>query len=117
MISAPTGCRILLATVPIDGRKGMDALSGLVQQVLGAHAFSGDLFVFRTKRCDRVKILAWDGSGLWLCQKRLEKGKFTWPPIRQGVVSLSSAQMSMLLEGLDWTRVSPMKINAPERAG
>jgi transposase len=115
LIIAPTGRRILLATLPIDGRKGMDALSGLVQQMLGANVFSGDLFIFRTKRSDRVKLLAWDGSGLWLCQKRLEK-RFAWPPIRQGVINLTAAQMAMLLEGLDWTRVSPMKINTPSRA-
>ena len=113
---ATGGRRIVVATMPVDFRRGMDSLAGLVQLSLGASPFCGDVFVFRSKRADRVKILAWDGTGLWLHQKRLEKGRFVWPPIRDGVMILSPAQLNMLLEGLDWSRVTPMTIKAPDLA-
>ena len=110
------GRRIVVATMPVDFRRGMDSLAGLVQLSLGANPFCGDIFIFRSKRADRVKILAWDGTGLWLFQKRLEKSRFVWPPIRDGVMTLSSAQLNMLLEGLDWSMITPIKIQAPELA-
>ena len=68
MISVPTGLRIVVATAPVDGRKGMDSLAVVVQQALRDNPFSGDLYIFRTKRADRIKIVAWDGTGLWLHQ-------------------------------------------------
>ena len=110
------GRRIVVATKPVDFRRGMDSLASLVQLSLDSSPFCGDIFVFRSKRADRVKILAWDGRGLWLHQMRLEKGRFVWPPIRDGVMTLSPAQFTMLLEGLDWSRVMPTQINAPELA-
>lgn len=116
MISAPAGVRILVATAPVDFRRGLDGLAALVQQALHANPFGGDLFIFRCKRADRIKILGWDGSGLWLYTKRLEQGRFTWPPVREGVIALSAAQLAMLLEGLDWSRVKPMPVKAPSRA-
>jgi transposase len=115
-VIATGGRRIVVATMPVDFRRGMDSLAGLVQLSLGASPFCGDVYIFRSKRADRVKILAWDGSGLWLLQKRLEKSRFAWPPIRDGVIVLSSAQLNMLLEGLDWSKVAPTKIRAPELA-
>jgi len=71
----------------------------------GVGPFAGDVFVFRAKRADRVKILIWDGSGLCLVTKRLEAGGFTWPPVREGSVTLSAAQLRLLFAGLDWTQM------------
>src|SRR3954468_21085782 len=79
--------------------------------------YAGTIFVFRSKRADRVKILAFDGTGLILATKRLEEGRFTWPPIQGGVVRLTAAQFSMLVDGLDWTRVSPQPVRRPLRVG
>lgn len=115
MIAVPSGVRIVVTTAPVDFRRGMDSLAMLVQQAQGCSPFSGDLFIFRSKRNDRVKILAWDGTGLWLHQKRIET-RFVWPPVRNGSITLSSAQLAMLLEGLDWSHVAPRKVNAPIRA-
>ncbi len=117
MISVPTGLRIVVARAPVDGRKGMDSLAAVVQQAMRDNPFSGDLYIFRTKRADRIKIVAWDGTGLWLHQKRLENGRFVWPPVKDGVMILSPAQLAMLLEGLEWWRVVPKKTNAPLLAG
>jgi len=116
MIAVPPGIRIVVATTPIDGRKGMDSLCAVVQQSLRDTVFSGDIYIFRTKRADRIKIVAWDGSGLWLLQKRIETGHFTWPQIKDGTIVLSPAQLAMLLEGLDWWRVVPIKTKVPELA-
>lgn len=116
MIAVPSGVRIVVATTPVDFRRGMDSLAMLVSQAPGCSPYNGDLFVFRAKRGDKIKILAWDGTGLWLHQKRLEQNRFFWPPVRSGVMVLSSAQLTMLLEGLDWSRVAPIKVKAPMRA-
>ena len=72
MITVPAGIRVLIATKPVDFRKGADGLVALVRETLGHDPFSGTVFVFRAKRTDRVKILGWDGSGLVLLWKRLE---------------------------------------------
>ena len=101
----------------MDFRKGMDALAGLVAEYLSENPYAGTIFVFRSKRADRVKILAFDGTGLILATKRLEEGRFTWPPIQGGVVRLTAAQFSMLVDGLDWTRVSPRPVRRPLRVG
>ena len=85
----------------------------LVQEHLRDDPFSGTIFVFRSKRADRVKILLWDGSGLMLVWKRLEQGAFKWPPIMDGVMQLSPAQLAALIEGLDWTRVHVPEIARP----
>lgn len=116
MISAQTGVRIVVATAAIDGRKGMDSLAAVVQQSLRDNPFSGDIFIFRTKKADRIKIVAWDGTGLWLHQKRLEARNFAWPTVKDGTIVLTAAQLAMLLEGLDWWRVAPMKTRTPSIA-
>jgi len=116
MIAVPWGVRIVVWSTPVDFRAGMDSLSARVQRLLECSPFCGDLFIFRAKAADRVKILVWDGSGLWLHHKRLERGHFVWPPIKNGMITLSAAQLAMLLEGLDWSRVSPRKTIAPIRA-
>ena len=104
MIAWPSGTRIWLACGVTDMRKGFDGLSAIVQTQLAENPFSGQLFVFRGRRGDRVKLLWWDGDGLCLFAKRLERGRFVWPQAASGAVHLSSAQLSMLLEGIDWRR-------------
>ena len=108
--------RVLVAAKPVDFRKGMDGLAALVQQQLGADPFSGVVYVFRSKRADRVKLLHWDGTGLVLIAKRLEAGQFRWPAIRDGVIRLTPAQLSALVEGLDWTRVRGVRVSRPTSA-
>ena len=96
-------------------RKGLDGLAAQVQSVLQADPFSGALFIFRGKRGDYLKILAWDGSGMCLFAKRLEAGRFVWPPIVEGRLQLTAAQMALLVEGIDWRRsVAPEPVRRPE---
>ncbi|MEQ1951768.1 MAG: IS66 family insertion sequence element accessory protein TnpB [Mesorhizobium sp.] len=115
MIAPGSGVRVYLATQPCDMRKGMDGLAAQVQNVLATDPFSGALFVFRGKRGDMLKILAWDGSGLCLFAKRLEQGKFVWPPIVAGRLQLTPAQLALLVEGIDWRRtVAPEPVTRPE---
>jgi transposase len=95
----------MMAMRPVDFRKGVDGLAALVRDTMGADPFSGTVYVFRAKRADRVKLVFWDGTGVVLVAKRLEEGAFRWPKIEDGVVRLTAAQISALLEGLDWTRV------------
>ncbi len=71
MISIPAGVRIVVASAPVDGRKGMDSLAAMVQQALHDNPFSGDIYIFRTRKADRVKIVTWDGTGLWLHHNQL----------------------------------------------
>jgi len=104
MIGLPLGTRVWIASGVTDMRKGMDGLAALVQTALGERPFSGDVFVFRGKRGDLVKLLWWSGDGMNLYAKRLERGRFVWPQATSGTVHLSSAQLSMLLEGIDWRR-------------
>jgi transposase len=92
----------------------MDGLAALVQGNLGADPYSGVIYVFRAKRADRVKLLLWDGTGLMLVSKRLEQGTFRWPTMSDGVMRLTSTQLSALLEGLDWTRVRAVRVHAPQ---
>ena len=101
------GLRIMVTSRPVDFRRGMDSLSILVKETLAADPFAGDVFVFRSKRADRLKILVWDGSGLVLVSKRLERGRFTWPPVQDGAVALSAAQLTLLFSGVDWSQVVP----------
>ncbi len=117
MILVPSGVRILLAAQPVDFRKGMDGLAAMVQQVLQTDPFQGDVFIFRPRRSDRVKILVYDGTGLCLYAKRLEAGRFSWPPPADGVVRLSAAQLATLLEGLPWHWLQPRAIPRPARPG
>jgi transposase len=113
MISMPAGTRIWMVAGTTDMRQGMPGLSALVQTALQEDPFSGQLFIFRGRRGDMVKVLWFDGDGMCLFIKRLERGRFIWPQAANGTVSLSTAQLSMLLEGIDWRRVQrtwePMK--------
>ncbi len=116
ILGIPTrpGLRVMVAEKPVDFRKGLDGLVALVSQVLAADPFAGDIFVFRAKRTDRIKLLLWDGSGLCLVTKRLEAGRFTWPPVRDGALHLSAAQLRLLFAGMDWTQLST-RTSAPDR--
>ena len=102
----PTGSvRVMVATRPVDFRKGAEGLAALVRETMGADPFSGAIYVFRAKRADRVKLVYFDGTGVCLLAKKLEDGRFCWPGIADGVVRLTAAQSQALLEGLDWRRV------------
>lgn len=105
MIAVPAGMRVLVATQPVDFRRGGDSLAALVREHLGHDPFSGTVFIFRSKRADRLKILAWDGSGLVLLWKRLEQGSFRWPPISDGMMRLTASQLAALVDGMDWSRL------------
>ena len=104
MFALPSGTRVWLAAGVTDMRKGMDGLAALAQTTLLENPFSGHIFVFRGRRGDLVKLLWFDGDGLCLFAKRLERGHFVWPQATSGAVALSAAQLSMLLEGIDWRR-------------
>ena len=108
--------QVLVATRPVDFRKQGDSLAALVQAALGADPFCGAVYVFRSRRADRVKLLWWDGTGICLLAKRLHNGRFRWPPIEDGTIKLTPAQLSTLLEGLDWSRITPREIERPRLA-
>ena len=114
MIGLPAGTRVWLAAGATDMRKGFDGLAMAVQERLRQDPFSGHVFVFRGRRGDLVKLLWWSGDGLNLYLKRLERGRFVWPQADSGSVCLSAAQLSMLLEGIDWRH--PQRTWQPERA-
>ncbi len=117
MIQVGGGLKVVLATQPVDFRRGVGGLAALVAQALQADPYCGDVFVFRSKRSDRLKLIAWDGSGMVLMTKWLEAGRFTWPPIKAGAVHLSAAQMALLIEGLDWTGATPKTVKRPRKVG
>jgi transposase len=105
VIEPPAGTKIWISAGVTDLRRGFDGLSAQVQNTLQQQPFSGHIFAFRGRRGDIVKLLWWDGDGLCLFAKRLERGRFIWPKVESGTVQLSRAQLSMLLEGIDWRRV------------
>jgi transposase len=114
MIGAPANTRVWIVAGHTDMRKGFDGLAAMVQTALAANPFCGHVFVFRGRRGDILKVLWFDGQGLMLMSKRLERGRFVWPQATSGSVSLTPAQLSMLLEGIDWRM--PMRTHEPELA-
>lgn len=114
MIGLPPGTRVWLAAGVTDMRKSFDGLAALVQQSMEHNPFSGHVFVFRGRRGDRIKVLWFSGDGMCLFAKRLEEGKFVWPQATSGVVHLTAAQLSMLLEGIDWR--APKRTQMPMQA-
>ena len=104
MIALPSHTQIWIAAGVTDLRRGFAGLSALVQTKLEKSPMSGQVFIFRGRRGDLVKLIWFDGDGLCLFAKRLERGKFIWPQATEGSVSLTRAQLSMLLEGIDWRR-------------
>ena len=115
MITLAPGTRVWLAGGVTDMRKGFDGLAMLVQEKLRRDPFGGQIFVFRGRRGYLLKALWWDGQGLCLFAKRLEKGRFVWPSPADGSVVLTPAQLGMLLEGIDWRM--PVRTWRPEAAG
>jgi len=112
----PSGARILLRAGPIDFRKGPEGLVALVRDA-GSDPFDGSLYVFRSKRADRIKIVWFDGSGLCLFAKRLELSHFCWPSPGSFEIRLSYGQLSALVEGLDWKRIRAGEVRPPQSAG
>ena len=115
MIPVPANMRVWLAAGVTDMRKGFNGLAAQAQRVLAADPYSGHLFVFRGRRGDLIKVVWWDGQGACLFSKRLERGRFVWPSPADGKVSVTPAQLAMLLEGIDW-RV-PQRTWRPLTAG
>jgi transposase len=114
VIQVAPGTRVYLACRPVSMRKGFDGLAAEVASVLKADPFSGSLFLFRSKGGDYLKVLYWDGSGLCLYAKRLEKGRFVWPSIVDARLKLTPAQLQLLIEGIDWRRtVAPEPPQVP----
>ena len=109
-MTLPAGARVLLATKPVDFRRGAHALAALATAELGENPYSGAVLVFRSKRGDRVKILVWDSSGLVLIWKQLEGGAFRWPAVKDGVMRLSAVEFAALFDGLDWRRVQSARV-------
>jgi len=116
VITIPQSVRILIGTTPIDMRKSIDGLMAIVQEELRENAYSGHLFVFVSRRCDRVKILAWDKGGFVLLYKRLEKGQFKLPHMTPEAmaVEIDATQLTMLLDGIDFGRVRRPKHWKPQ---
>jgi transposase len=115
MIAVPSDVRVWLAVGHTDMRRGMNGLALQIQEALQRDPHAGDLYVFRGKRGDLIKILWHDGIGLSLYAKRLDRGKFIWPTPRDGIVAISAAQLGYMLDGIDWR--NPRWTWRPEAAG
>lgn len=115
MIPVPAGVRVWLAVGHTDMRRGMNSLALQVQQALGRDPYAGDLYVFRGRRGDLVKVVWHDGIGMSLYMKRLERGRFIWPPLGGGGVVISGSQLAYMLDGIDWR--NPQHTWRPEVAG
>jgi len=115
MIPVPSSTKIWLGCGVTDMRKGFVGLSCLAEQVLRQDPYSGHLFVFRGRRGDLIKVIWWDGQGACLFSKRLERGRFVWPSAVSGKLTISTAQLAMLLEGIDWR--TPQRTWRPLSAG
>lgn len=98
---------ILLAVEPIDMRMGIDGLSSRVQNVIGRPVCDGTAYAFTNRRRNRLKLLIWDGNGVWLAQRRLHKGSFAWPVDNKSIFSLSPGEWQWLISGVDWQRHAP----------
>ncbi|TMJ93772.1 MAG: IS66 family insertion sequence element accessory protein TnpB [Alphaproteobacteria bacterium] len=115
MIPIPSGVRVWLAVGRTDMRRGMNGLALQVQEALRRDPHAGDLYVFRGARGHLIKVLWHDGLGMSLYAKRLEKGRFIWPSLANGVVGISASQLAYMLDGIDWR--NPVHTFRPERAG
>ena len=103
MMPIPT--QVWLVVEPIDMRAGIDGLSQRIQTALGRSPCDGSAYAFRNRRLTRLKLLVWDGTGVWLCQRRLHQGHFTWPRADSPVVTLTTTQWRWLSTGVDWQRL------------
>lgn len=102
----PTPTQVWLVVEAIDMRAGIDGLSQRIQNTLGRSPCDGAAYAFRNRRQNRLKLLIWDGTGVWLCQRRLHRGHFTWPTSEDSTFALTSAQWDWLTAGIDWQRLS-----------
>ena len=116
MITTGAEMHVFVATQPVDFRKQADGLAAIVQAALGGNPFCGAIYVFRSKRMDRVKLLWWDGTGICLMAKRLENGQFRWPPVEGGMMKLSAVQLATLLEGGQWSSIERRDVIRPRAA-
>src|SRR5439155_18233910 len=115
MITVSSGVRVWLAVGHTDMRRGMNSLAIQVQQVFKRDPHAGDLYVFRGKRGQLIKILWHDGIGMSLYAKRLERGRFIWPSPADGTVAITAAQLAYMLDGIDWR--NPVLTWRPQAAG
>lgn len=116
MITIDTRRRVFVSTRPVDFRKGVHGLVALVAESLKSDPYSGDVFVFRAKRKDRLKLLVFDGTGTVLATKWLEDGGFAWPPVEDGTIILTPTQFSMLFDGFsEWERIAPKVVKRPQK--
>jgi transposase len=113
MLTLKPGTQVYMFCRPIDMRKGFKGLNAFIANELRSDPCSGHLFLFRGKRGDYLKCLYWDGTGFCLFAKRLEEGKFAWPPVMDDCMALSPAQLALLIEGIDWRRT--VVANAPRQ--
>ena len=100
-----TPAQVWLVVEPVDMRLGIDGLSAHIQQALGRPPCDGTAYAFRNRRGSRLKLLQWDGTGVWLSQRRLHQGHFTWPRADSPVVTLTTPQWRWLTTGVDWRRL------------
>jgi len=108
---------VFAATRPVDFRKGLDGLALAAQEMFGPDPSGGAVFVFRSRRADRVRPLVWDRTGTGLAHRRREGSRFVWPQVRDGVMRMSPAQLAALFEGLDRRLVRPERARRPLAAG
>ena len=107
----PSGS-VWLAVEPVDMRRGIEGLSLLVQETLGRAPCDGSAFVFCNRRGTRLKLLVWDGTGVWLAQRRLHRGRFVWPRAGEAICALNQEQLKWLVQGVDWQRLSALPMAA-----
>jgi transposase len=108
MLSLPTHTRIYLAVAPVDMRKSFDGLCAIVMDTLKLNPLEGQLFLFRGKSGNRVKALFWDRNGLVIFYKRLEKGHFKWPKNNASSIEMTTVELSLLLDGIDFTKLKKL---------
>lgn len=101
----PTDCKIFMVAEPVDMRRSFDGLCAVVVERLGSHPMAGHLFLFRGRGGDRIKILWWDRNGLCIWYKRLEKGRYKWPSSDEQSIEMTSLDLSLLLDGIDFTKL------------
>lgn len=106
MSAPPTPREVFLAVEPVDIRQGIDGLSRRVSDSLGRAPCDGSAYAFRNKAGNRFKLLIWDGTGVWLCVRRLHRGRFVWPQGKEAVFTMSQSDWQWLITGIDWRRLS-----------
>ncbi len=113
MISPSGNFKLYLASKSVEFRKGMDGLAAIVMNEFELDPFSGAIFIFRSKRSDRMKLIVWDGTGLVMTYERIEGSGFVWPRMTDGVITINRSQFEAIFEGLDWQRVVPRHVRKP----